>query len=221
MSTYVLVHGGAHGGWCYRPVAGAAPRRGARGVGADAHQASASAHGCGRLTSTRDARRRRGERALLRGPARRHARGPRLRRRRDRRRDRPRHRPGRPLVCLDTLVPVNGEWRSRLHGARRHDPSDEPVIEGVEVVLDPDTGGDAAFGVDNPDVPPGCARASHRTRGDASSRRWCCATRRSCARCPTRRSWRRPRSSTSIRNGSRALARRTDSGTSRPATTSC
>ena len=35
MATYVLVHGGAHGGWCYQKVAWILRAGGTRGVHAD------------------------------------------------------------------------------------------------------------------------------------------------------------------------------------------
>jgi hypothetical protein len=49
MATYVLVHGGAHGGWCYGPVA-----RILRAAGQDGHRAgwsTASSSCCSREPS--------------------------------------------------------------------------------------------------------------------------------------------------------------------------
>ena len=38
MATYVLVHGGAHGGWCYQPVARILQTHGPHGLRADPHR---------------------------------------------------------------------------------------------------------------------------------------------------------------------------------------
>ena len=221
MSTYVLVHGGAHGGWCYRPVAERLRAAGHEvwaptltGLGERSHLRSVDVdlethlddvvnvlfyedlHDVILVGHSYGG-------VVITGVA-------------DRAVDRVGH-----LVYLDALVPVNGECAADYteHVAMIRRTS--RVIDGVEVVLDPDAGGDATFGVDNPDV-----RAWMRPR--LTPHPWRCfeqtlvlRNEATVPRCPTRRSWRRPRSSTSIRNGSRALARRTDSGTSRPATTSC
>ena len=102
VATYVLVHGGGHGGWCYQPVA-----RILRSAGHEVYTPTLTGLGeRSHLLSPDDRsrpahpRRRRG--AALRGPARRDPGRSQLRRHGDHRRRRPCRRPRRPRSCTST-----------------------------------------------------------------------------------------------------------------------
>ena len=95
MATYVFVHGGGHGGWCYQRVA-----RILRAAGHEVYTPTLTGLGERSHLLSPDidldhAHRRRRRGAVLRGPARRDPRRPQLRRHGDHRRRRPGRRPDR------------------------------------------------------------------------------------------------------------------------------
>ncbi len=153
MATYVLVHGGAHGGWCYggwrRRLRAAghevyAPTL--TGLGERAHLLSPAID-----LDTPHPRRRGG--APLRGPARRDPGRPQLRRHGDHRRRRPRagpHRPPRlPRRGDPGERPVAAPTSPRPLMAARPQPGQ--VVDGVELVLFPGTEPLPHYGVTDPD----------------------------------------------------------------------
>ena len=152
MSTYVLVHGGAHGGWCYRPLAHRLRAAGhdvwtptLTGLGERSHLRSADVdlemhiHDVVNVLFYEDL-----HAVILVGHS---YGGVVITGVADRATDRIGH-----VVHLDALVPANGECAADYteHVAMIRQGS--RVIDGVEVVLDPDAGTDASFGVNDPDI---------------------------------------------------------------------
>ena len=152
MATYVLVHGGGHGGWCYHRVA-----RLLRAAGHEVYTPS--------LTGL-------GERSHLLSPdvdLDLHIRdvvavlhyedlrdvilvGPQLRRHGDHRRRRPRRRPRRQARVPRRRQP--GERpvaRRRRRAGHRRGPPDGEVVDGVELVLLPAPDAGMLYGVTDPD----------------------------------------------------------------------
>ena len=152
MATYVLVHGGAHGGWCYRYVAAILRDAGHEvhtptltGVGERAHLLSPDVDLDTHITDVVAVLRYEDLRdvilvghsyggMVITGVA-------------DRALDRVGH-----LVFLDAATPVNGESLAELaaplmNAARRT----ARVVDGVELVLDPGTEPLPNYGVTDPD----------------------------------------------------------------------
>ena len=222
MATYVLVHGGGHGGWCYQPVARILRSAGHEvyaptltGLGERSHLLSpdidldlhirdvvAVLH----YEDLRD--------VILVG----HSYGGMVITGVV---DRAADRVGR-VVYLDAANPLNGQSLVDVAGpiieATR--PLGE-VVDGVELVLLPAPGAGAFYGVTDPDDHRVDGRTPHRrTRGSASSSRSSSRTRRRSGRSPSTTSSARRRSPPATPSSWRRRGPRAGSGTSTPATTS-
>ena len=184
MATYVLVHGGAHGGWCYQPVARILQTHGSCRLRADPHRVGRAITPA--LAGDRPRSPHPGRRcaAPLRGPARRHPRRPQLRRHGDHRHRRPRGRPDRPA-----RVPRRRHARERRVARRRLAADDGRHLRQRRVwstvsssCSSPGPRRCRTTASRTPTTSRGWRNDSRRIRGSASRNRSCSPTRTRCGR---------------------------------------
>jgi pimeloyl-ACP methyl ester carboxylesterase len=220
MATYVLVHGGARGGWCYGPVA-----RILRSAGHDVHAPTLTGLGdrshllrpgidldthiadVVAVLHYEDLRdvilvRHSYGGMVITGVA-----------------DRAPDRVG-DLVYLDAATPVDGQSLVDIAGPMMEAARAQGrVVDGVELVLFPGTEPLPHYGVTDPDHIAWMDERLTPHPGDASSSRCGSRTRRRCGRCPRATSCARRRWRPATRPGWRRPGRPAGSGTSTPATT--
>ena len=154
MANFVLVHGGAHGGWCFQPLARVLREQRARGLHADVDGTRRAGPPVPSRCRPRLPHRRHRGRVALRGSARRHPRRSQLWRRGHHRRRRPCTRPCRPTGCTWTRWPretASRWWISRALSWRRHNWT-AGSIDGVEMCLFPSDETLPYYGVVDPET---------------------------------------------------------------------